>query len=166
MCPHFSTMWASRNMYVSLLIAFMIYSIFKSYLSLLDEPTTFETTEIDDSATIPSLTICPRQYKPDEFTTFEDIIEAIEETKNGTFYGLIKREGKGVVTQEWHLDDPEVLKLEFNKTIDEVWNYAAIVEPTFASSIVICATLNVPISKAPRQGYYIVSTKLVGSNKM
>ena len=149
-------MLASRNMYVSSLLALLSFSILKSYLNLSNEPTTFETTEIEHSASIPSLTICPRQFQPDIFTSFEQIIDALGEAKNGTFYGLIKSEGKGVINQKLSLIDSEVLKSKFNKTLDEVWTYAAIVEPTFQTSIVICATLNVPFIEPPKQGYYIV----------
>ena len=124
---------------------------------MLKEPSTFETSEVDNEATIPSLTICPRQYILDEFTKIEDVMEAINEAKNGTFKGRIKREGKGSKGELWSLTNAHVVSNVFNKTLEDVWTFSAIIEPTFQDSIIICATLNVPINRPPRQGYYIVS---------
>ena len=124
---------------------------------MLKEPSTFETSEVDNAAAIPSLTICPRQYKLDEFTKIEDVMEEIKETKKGTFEGLIKREGKGTKKESWSLTNTSVLSNVFNKTLEDIWTFSAIIEPTFQNSIIVCATLNVPIIDPPTQGYYIVS---------
>ena len=121
------------------------------------EPSTFESREIEYSATIPSMTICPRQKNPDNFVSIEDVVKAIDELKVGSFFGFIKTEGKGSGSRYWDLTNSEVLSNEFNATLNDVWSYTPIIEPTFQNGIIICATMNVPNIEPPKQGYYIVS---------
>ena len=52
------------------------------------------------------------------------------------------------------MKNEELLASEFNTTLDEVWNYAAIVQPYAwpPKRLILCGTLNVPQVDAPRQG--------------
>ena len=50
-----------------------------------------------------------------------------------------------------------VLASKFNATFDEVWNYAAIVQPyTPPKCITLCVTINVPKVDQPREGKYAI----------
>ena len=48
----------------------------------------------------------------------------------------------------------DLVASEFNLTLDQVWNYAPIVQPWAwpPQRMIICATLNPPQRKAPKQG--------------
>ena len=73
----------------------LAYAIFQSYLRLQEEPTTFEATFLEDAAIFPSLTICPTQRHVDNFTTFEEVVKALEDIKsNVTTFALVKSYGK------------------------------------------------------------------------
>ena len=52
------------------------------------------------------------------------------------------------------LKNEDLLASEFNTTLDEVWNLAAVVqyEQHPPKKLIICGTLNVPMVDAPRQG--------------
>ena len=66
----------SKNAYIAVLCLAFLYSVFMSYLNVLQEPTTFEEYVDHKAASLPSITFCNRQWFEDEFETFEDIMDA------------------------------------------------------------------------------------------
>ena len=63
----------------------LVYVLFNSIQTLMDEPTTFEETISENNAELPSITICPDYPNPTNITieSFEDTLKAIEfEKKN------------------------------------------------------------------------------------
>ena len=57
----------------------LVYVLFNSIQTLMDEPTTFEESLLENNAELPSLTICPDYPTPTNITieSFEDILQAI-----------------------------------------------------------------------------------------
>ena len=66
----------SKKLYILCLLVALLYSIITSYLNILEESTSFEET-VGFEASFPSLTICRRQWKADNLTTFLDLMEEI-----------------------------------------------------------------------------------------
>ena len=66
----------SKKLYISCLLVALLYSIITSYLNILEESTSFEET-VGFEASFPSLTICRRQWRADNFITFLDVMEEI-----------------------------------------------------------------------------------------
>ena len=64
-----------KTLYVLCLFFVFSYSITKSVLHFLEEPTSFEENELEYSSTFPSLTLCFRQFEPDNFSTFQEIMQ-------------------------------------------------------------------------------------------
>ena len=63
----------------------LAYVLFHSIQTLLNEPTAFEETVLENKAEIPSLTICPYYSTPTNIAieSFEDILQGIQfEKKN------------------------------------------------------------------------------------
>ena len=67
----------SKKLYISCLLVALLYSVITSYLFILEEPTSFDETEIAFEASFPSLTICRRQWCVDNLITFLDLMEEI-----------------------------------------------------------------------------------------
>ena len=145
-----------RKIYLGCLVCTFLYTIIRSYLNVLDEPTTFEETEVKYHSTFPSITICPKQRKQDDYKTFSDLVKAIDNFKERTFatFGI---DGLGVQRKEWDLKNSSVLQMEFNQTLDSVWTTSAIVQPDFTTRLTPCVTLNIPFIKPPKQGRNKVS---------
>ena len=145
----------SKNTYVAILCLAFLYSIIRSYLNVLEEPTTFEET-IDYTVTsLPSITFCNRQWTKDNFTTFEDVLKAIEETKKNHWV-RVYHIGKGLKDGFYHvLTNATVLQTQLNLTYDEVWNFTPHMQFAWPKCLIICTTLNLPfIQSPPVQGIY------------
>ena len=70
----------SRKLYIIALSALFLYSIFKSYLVVLNEPIATNEVELQNYASFPSVTICERPVAWDAYkniNTFEDVDDAI-----------------------------------------------------------------------------------------
>ena len=65
-----------KKLYISCLLVFLLFTIIDSFLNFLEEHTYFEET-VGSEASFPSLTICRRQWKTDNFITFLDLMEEI-----------------------------------------------------------------------------------------
>ena len=152
----YSTMATSRKIYRALLICTFMFTIIRSYLKVLDEPTTFKEIEKRYYSTFPSVTICPRQWKKDTLKTFDDMNKAIENLKARTFatFGI---DGLGIERKDFDLKNSAVLQNEFDQTLDAVWTTSAIMQPDYGLYLTPCITLNVPFIKPPRQGTNYVS---------
>ena len=58
---------------------------------------------------------------------------------------------------EYDLKNASILASKFNATFDEVWHYAAIVQPYEPPKcITLCVTINVPQVDQPRQGEHVI----------
>ena len=145
----------SKNTYVAILVLAFLYSVIRSYMNLLDEPTTFEESISHEVASLPSITFCNRQGSEDSFKTFEDVMDAIEETKKNHF-ARVQYSGKGMGLVFYYvLTNATILQTKLNLTFDEVWNFAPHMQSTGPQSFIICTTLNLPfISSPPDQGLY------------
>ena len=56
-----------------------MYGIIMSYLTVLEEPTAFKETEKEFYATFPSVTLCKRNPDKDNFTSFSEVTQAIND---------------------------------------------------------------------------------------
>ena len=151
-------MAVTRRIYVLFLLSFLFILTYISYRKTQSEPTAFEEAEVENQAIFPSFTICPRaNYVMDNFTNFQDVMDALEDFKSNGFTALFKTAGKGVEKLTYDLKNASVLAMKFNESLDHVWNYAAIVqsyEPP--RCIILCVTINLPKMKQPRIGEYAV----------
>ena len=105
-----------KSLYILCLFFVFAYSIIKSLLYFLEQPTTFEENELEYSSSLPSLTLCFRQFEPDNFTTFQDIMQRIQDVETGGFIdGLLVITGKGVKRSFFDLRNKSVV--EKNSTL-------------------------------------------------
>ena len=147
----------SKNTYIAILCLAFLYSVLMSYLNLLDEPTTFEETVLTHIASLPSLTFCQRQWSHDDFEKMEDIMDAIQSTKENHYVARFSLFGKGVDFKSFDLKNSTELSVELNTTFDEVWSHGAHMQYDWPNCLVICTTLNLPFLKSPpNQGLYQV----------
>ena len=147
-----------KTLYVICLFFVFSYSITKSVLHFLEEPTSFEENELEYSSTFPSLTLCFRQFEPDNFSTFKEIMQKIEDIETeGYVQGFLLNTGKGVKRSFLDLRNKSAVQKEFNTQFDDIWVYSAIVQDEITHSIIICVTLNLPFIESPKQGGYVVS---------
>ena len=146
----------SKNTYVAILCLAFSYSVFRSYMNLLDEPTTFEESISHEVASLPSITFCNRQWSEDNFKTFEDVMNAIEETKKNHFV-RVQHTGRGLGSKGFYyvLTNATILQTKLNLTFEEVWNFAPHMQSEWPECLIICTTLNLPfITSPPDQGMY------------
>ena len=80
-----------KALYMSCLFAWFLYEVITSYMNVLEEPTSFEENE-KEFPTFPSVTICPREESLDNFTTFNDVMKAINLFDKSIMHGLALRE--------------------------------------------------------------------------
>ena len=146
-----------RNFYLHVLIIAFIYSIVKSFLNVLEEPTTFEETLIAHNATFPSLTICIRDGRPDNFTTFLNLENYLNTYFEQQIDGYVKKYGLGVQTEVIDLKNASILAQKFALDLDYVWEISAAISSYGDNPITPCITLNVPFLGAPTQGIHFVS---------
>ena len=85
----------SKKLYIFVLTIIFAYNIFRSYLNVLEEPTTFEESNLKYSASFPSVTFCIRLNGKDNYTTFNDLKKDVEQFK-GFFKSDYKIYGKNV----------------------------------------------------------------------
>ena len=150
----------SRKVYVAVLLIVFAYSTITSYLKILEEPTTFEETELRYYARFPSVTFCLRTKKKDNYTTFQDLADDLEEFKkyfNAATYKII---GKGVTRQSLNLRRSKILAAHFNSTFDYVWKSSAMIMPEYEFAIVPCTTLNIPYLFSPKRGKHQIYVKI------
>ena len=55
---------------------------------MLEEPSSFEEIELENYASFPSITLCPRNSEFDNFTTFDDVMKDIKELDENTHAGI------------------------------------------------------------------------------
>ena len=135
---------SSRQLFTFVLFCLFLYSVTKSLLYVLEEPTTREWSIDDKFVAMPSITFCPRQWVPDDFKTFEDVMEAIgNEKKFGRSHASLRYVGKGLPSLRVWLNDTSDIKLMIkNKDLDEIWTYSATIQPDQSNAMIKCTTLN------------------------
>ena len=107
---------------------------------MLQEPTSYEEIEVENYATFPSITLCPRNSGYDNFSTFNDVMQDIEELNENTHAGLWI-EG---LRQYLDLKDSTLLTTKLNTSMDYVWEYSAVLQHQFENAIIPCITINFP----------------------
>ena len=131
-----------KKSYIFALTLIFFYYLVQSYLDVLQEHTTFEESIDRGQILLPSITFCPRQWDPDNFTTFEQIMDKIQRIKCQS-EAYLRYIGKGISSQALPidlLDEKEVAK--FNKSLDEMWSYGAMIQPDRQYALILCTTLN------------------------
>ena len=157
-----SNMKTCKKLYILCLLGAFWYSIITSYLVILEEPTSFEETELTFAASFPSFTICRRQWDMDDLDTFLDVMQEII-----GFHSLLKTElghfGKHIESTSFDLQNITILSQEFNATFEEVWTFSAMLQPhlsdeTKGTPIIPCFSLNLPkLRQLQIEEYYYVS---------
>ena len=113
------------------------------------EPTTFEETIIKNHTNLPSITFCVDLWQ-DNFTSFQDILDAIELEKikaNSLFFAYGRN-----IEREWiDLKNSSLLDKRFNLSFNDLWSFMATVSPWHGSKIIICSSLNSGLLKLPAQ---------------
>ncbi len=71
-----------RTVFVVLLYLALIGVIINSFIVWYQEPTTFETEDLENEAFYPSFTLCGVPFDNDTFESFEDVTAAINEVKD------------------------------------------------------------------------------------
>ena len=114
------------------------------------EPTTFEETIIKNHVTLPSITFCADMHE-DYFTTFDDVMDAIEleKSKINTWFHT---EGRNIEVEKIDLKNSTLVAQKFNLTFEDLWSFMATVSPFSGSNIIICSSLNFGLMKVPAQG--------------
>ena len=131
-----------KALYMSCLFAWFLYEVITSYMNVLEEATSFEENE-KEFATFPSVTVCPREESLDNFTTFDDVMKAInlfDKSINAWF----SIEGINVVRERFDLRNQEELFKGFNASLEETWKTSAVIQYDYQNAIIPCVTLNVP----------------------
>ena len=138
-----------KKLYISTLFIAFSYGALRSLLYVLDEPTTFDESVLEDgAATFPSLTICFREYELDNFTTFIDVVQRIEQLQNvQNIQCSLEIWGKGIQRQFFDLKNESILVEKFNTTTNNVWLYFAMVQSEWLKPIVPCFTVTLPTLK-------------------
>ena len=143
-----SIMEVSRKIYIVILSSAFAYAILKSYFNLLEEHTTFEESILKNHGILPSLTLCVNQHQADNFTTMEDVSNAVELEKSRSS-GFIRYIGHGLDPKKLDLKNVTVLSEHFNISYDEVWSYGVHVSSKSPFPLTLCTTLNLPFIQAP-----------------
>ena len=146
----------SKNTYVTILCLAFLYSVMKSYLNVLDEPTTFEEIVLTQSGIFPSITFCQLDWSEDEFNTMEDIMDAINTREETDYFtALFYHFGKGTKPFHYDIRNFSVLSSELNVTYREVWSHGVQMQDGGINLLTLCTTLNFPfVSSPPKQGTY------------
>ena len=147
----------SRKLYIIILIVGIVYNVTRSCLYVLEEPTSFQESRLEYYAVFPSVTFCVRLNAKDNYKTFNDLKEDLEEFK-GFFKSTYKVFGKGVKEESFDLKDSTVLQESLNVSLDYVWESSAMILPEWKYCIVPCMTLNPPPIPSPKRGRHFVST--------
>ena len=141
------------KIFIAMLCIAFCYCIVRSYLNVLQEPTTFEEIVLPQNTSLPSLTFCRLQWTNDTFEKVGDIVHAIGQADG--FSTTLKVRGKGKEFKDYNLKNPAVLKSEWNVSYHEVWNHAPYMQYDWPYPIVICTTLNFPFIKSPPSYGYL-----------
>ena len=142
-----------RQLFTVILFCIFLYSIFTSLLYVFEEPTTFEQSIDSKHVETPSITYCGRQWTPDDFETFEDVMKAIEnEKKVGRNLASLRYVGKGLPSLKvWLNDTSDIKRMIKNESLDleEIWTYSATIQPDTGNALIICTTLNLHFLNTP-----------------
>ena len=150
-------MSASRKLYVSILFLIFLYNVYSSYDQVLQERTTFQESTEQNSVTLPSITFCERSSKMDDFKTFNDVLEAINETKSNHYGCKLNHKGLGVNKTSADLKNASILARRFNVTLQDVWSHAATLQLYQPHVLIICTTLNLHfVTTPPSKGQFWV----------
>ena len=147
-----------RVVYILFLCCLFFYSVFKSFLKMQSEPTTFEETIIKNYATLPSITFCVDVYE-DNYVTFQDIMDSIEQEKSKN-YSSISFHGRTVEYEKIDLKNSSILENRFNVSFDDIWSFMATVSTSAKANILICSSLDLSFIKLPEEGGMILDFKI------
>ena len=135
-----------RNCIVAVFYILLIGTIVHSIKNLLSQRTTFEEKTMHEGAFLPSVTLCKYSWQKDNLTSFEDVQNAIDETKAkyeaNLFWGQVFR-GSSFD----NLKDPVILEQKFNVTLEDVWQFSPRIEIVEPYTMSICVTLNPPMGE-------------------
>ena len=124
------------------------------------ERTTFQESTERNSVTLPSITFCERNPQMDDFKTFDEVLEAINETKTDHYNCTLKHKGLGVNQTAANLKNATILAKKFNVTLNDVWSHAPTLQFYQPHGFIICTTLNLHfITIPPKKGQFWVSNK-------
>ena len=152
-------MTRSRNIYVTALCIGFISTITRSFLELLEEPTTFQESIEENVVKLPSLTFCERRSPLENFTNFDEVQNKIKTIKHNYNCTLVHR-GLGVNKTYLNLENREHLQKHFNVSKEEVWSNFATMQFREPYGLIICTTLNLHFIKSPpNRGQLWVRTK-------
>ena len=141
-----------------MIVAFLS-AILMSFLQMLKQQTTFEEKTIKNYGTFPSLTICeqPCSCKIDKYKTFDDIMDAIEESKPNVMASI------RYLQNDYDLKNHSVLKEKFGTTYDDTWSHSATIFQDEFATIITCTTLNLDfITKPDNLGAFWLNLTLTG----
>ena len=86
-------MISAKKAYILFLLVVLIYSVLQALIHVLEEPTSFEETELESEASFPCVTICVRGQS--DANSFDDVMQRIEELQsNIQVYLYIYEKGK------------------------------------------------------------------------
>ena len=88
-----------------------------------------------------SVTFCNRQFEPDNFASFDDIMEAIKKTQQNNYLAKIVYFSHHL-WYETNISDANQLKKYWNKEMEEIWSHGPHMQLHFPFSLIICTTLN------------------------
>ena len=157
--------------YVAILVGAFLYSATRSLLYVLEEPTTFQETLRPYNATFPSLTCCKKSFhldfgNRDPFVTFQELNEEINNVFHEKLRAKLEIGGLGVEHQVFDLKNETILSMNFNSSLDQVWQLSSAMYPWKQfHPLNPCITLNVPPLDAPKQGYYEIDFKVTNPPK-
>ena len=145
-------MGLSRQMRIVILVCIFMYSIIMSYLNVLEEPSAFKETEKEFYATFPSVTLCKRSWVMDNFTSFSQVTQAINDYyETFEFFYYPEQSVKQNISLpfrfvQMNLRNETVLEDHLNATLEETVELSGIVQFQLGPTIIPCVTLNPPKS--------------------
>ena len=148
-----------RVVYIFFLCCLFFYSVFKSFMKMQSEPTTFEETIIKNHATLPDITFCV-DTKEDNFTTFQDIMDGIEREKTNQQNAWITFHGRTVEFEKIDLKNSSLLEKKFNVSFKDIWSIVATVSTSLKANILICSSLDLTFIELPEEGGMILDFKI------
>ena len=85
-----------RKVYLIVLLVAFLYSIGRSLMNVLEEPTTIEETVLNYNASFPGLTFCVRDEEPDNLTTFTELHDQLNTFFDNKVTAWLVQYGKGL----------------------------------------------------------------------
>ena len=148
-----------RKVYLIVLLVAFLYSIGRSLMNVLEEPTTIEETVLNHNASFPSLTFCVRDTQPDNLTTFTELIDQLTKFFENKVSAKLSMYGKGLKTTILDLKNETVLINDLNSTFEYVWEVSVAMTDFPPYPLTPCITLNFPDLNGMEylsQGYQLV----------